>query len=195
MNLSFQVICSSILLDSRPAGSPIELKSWAGMAAMTCAAAAAGIGSLPPCGTSKRNSQKRMQVVMLRSNPGRSNRLSLLQALSQQAAAQSQRCKHLYCPCTHMCILKWIQTDFEFDWFLFLCSSSEFGHGSGEICKSSKASDRGTKPGGGSDEWWVRHFTIFSQHIFLVVDYMPNAFASTPIRTKDFIDHVLENII
>jgi len=79
------------------------------MATMSCAAAAvAGIGGLPPCGTAKPSSQgKRMQVLMSSSNnTASSNRLSLLQALSQQAAAQSQRCKHwfqLHCPSQICC--------------------------------------------------------------------------------------------
>lgn len=62
---------------------------------MQCAAAAARIGGVPPCGSGRESSGrargKRMQVVMRRSSAASSNRLSLLQALSQQAAAQSQR--------------------------------------------------------------------------------------------------------
>ncbi|KAG0560532.1 hypothetical protein M758_10G183100 [Ceratodon purpureus] len=66
------------------------------MATMQCpAAAAARIGGLLPIGTSKESSGrargKRMQVVMRRGSAASSNRLSLVQALSQQAAAQSQR--------------------------------------------------------------------------------------------------------
>jgi hypothetical protein len=71
------------------------------MATMQCAAAAK-IAGLPPCGVGKESSGRargqRMQAVMRRSSAASSNRLSLLQALSQQAAAQSQRCKRSSLP-------------------------------------------------------------------------------------------------
>lgn len=81
------------------------------METMQCATATTtGIGSLLLRGAAKgRSSRSRgnhMRVVMRSGTTANSNRLSLLQALSQTAAVQSQRCKlfssvTFYISCEH----------------------------------------------------------------------------------------------